>query len=273
LHEKLEHVTKDTKGYGMWSFDDLRHEQQKMVLAVYPDFNDRLAQIHKKHSNRADILKQLGGYGLKLLDDNTVVVKEYDNIDYSKLLSKRYHLNLGKGYNIWQVLVQLVNNKINGKYGEDHIYQFEDAVKDGTWKEKYPFVDEEMADLVKNHRNYRSSSALSHGIGRAMMPQFIKILYEALAKYNTEEFRVVLKDGVIHFVTSYDNVINEYKKHEDLKGLEERYAEWRKGMDIDWEEVMARMGKVERAVDKEAFKKALNGEKGYHAEDYSADRY
>lgn len=263
LKNNIEHLdTRDKKDYG-WKFNDLLPKHQKMVLDRYPDFLEPISFVKKISKDRKEMLNHMRGFrSLELLDDNTVMVEKHDKIGHENLLSSHSFMRLA-GSDKWKsTIIKLLDKKIHETYGEDHKYDFEKLAKQGIdpLREKFPFADEEMMNLSREH-GYKTSDALSHGIGKVIMPQFTQLLYNQLKKFETEEFKVLLQNEKIYFVTSFDNIVNEYTKQKELNALEERYKKWRENMHINWEEFVQGIDRIERRIDKDAFRDAISGSK------------
>jgi hypothetical protein len=265
LNKGFEHIDSREKSDYLWKFEDMLPEHQQMVLDKHPGFNDPYSYIQKKSDSKEKSLNMMSGgmgYGMKVLDDDKVILDDHHSIQEKDLLSSNF---FAKGLpiadsKIIRKIVETLDKKIHGTYGENDKWEFEKLVKNGdldTLKQKYPFADEEMMNLSRKH-GYLTSDALSHGIGKVIMSQVIRSLYEELKPFETDKFKVIFRDGKIEFVTSYDEMANEYKKTHSLKAFIDEYRAWRASLKINWEDFLNKISGIERNIDKEAFKHAIS---------------
>jgi hypothetical protein len=277
LNKGIEHVdSRDENSSWNWKFEDMLPEHQQMVLNKYPNFNDPLSYIHKISKDRKEILSRMGAYNMEMFDDNNVIVRDYDTIQEKDLLSSHH---FAKGLPIdsktSRKIIQTLEEKIHGKFGVNDRWDFEKLAKKGdlnTLKTKYPFADEEMMNLAREH-GYRTSGALSHAIGKTVMAQVMKLIYEELKSFGNDKFKVVFKDNKIYFIVPYTQVVNDYKINKSLKPLEKEYQDWRAAMKINWEEFINKLDLIERNIDKDAFKNAISSYEGHsRAFDYTTNR-
>jgi hypothetical protein len=273
LNKGLEHLdTRNTSNYNSWKLEDLLPEHQKMVLEKFPNFNDPLAIVHKTSKNKQEVLNNIGGVwlDLKMLDNNMVKIR--NEIDEDNIIHAQYFPG-APNYEERDRFRKLLDKKINGKYGENHKYDFENLAKEGDinkLKEKLPFADEEMAALSREH-GYRTSTALSHSIGKIVMPQVMKIIYNAIKPYENDKFKILLQDNEIRFAVSYDDVLKDYREHRDLKHLEKEFDEWKSKIKLNWDEIIREVANIERGIDKPEFRKAISSYESHsRAKSYNA---
>lgn len=279
LNKGFEHIDSREKNDYQWKFDDMLPEHQQMVLEKHPSFNDPYSYIQKKSDSKEKSLNMMSGgmgYGMKVLDDDIVILDAHHTIQEKDLLTANF---FAKGLPVHDKLetrriVDLLSTKIHGIYGGGDKWEFEKLAKEGdlnTLKKKYPFADEEMMNLSREHGHY-TSDALSHGIGKVVMPQVMKLLYEELKPYETDKFKIVFRDGKIEFETSYEQMAEEYKKNHSLKSFMDEYKTWRQGLKVNWRDFFTKLDKVERNIDKGAFKNAISSYDGNsRAEKYTTD--
>jgi hypothetical protein len=272
LSKGFDHVDTREKSDWHWKFEDMLPEHQQMILEKRPNFTDPYSYVQKRSDSKEKSLALMGrGYGTTALDDGTVIIDDHNTIQERDLLSTNF---FAKGLHVdsrtARKIVELLDKKIHGTYGENDKWGFEKFAKEGdlnTLKQKYPFADEEMMNLSREH-GYRTSGALSHAIGKVVMPQVMKLLYEELKPYETDKFKVIFKDGKIAFVTSYDQMVHDYKKTHNLEKFMDEYRTWRNGLKVNWEDFLAKLDNIERNIDKEAFKNAISS---YDAQSRSYD--
>jgi hypothetical protein len=242
-----------------------------MLLSKYPHFNDDLVYHQKNAVDQKDLLKKLGSttgmYDIQPLDEKTVILRPFDTLESDKLGNKRYTPDMFGDYEEKDKLRRMLYNKVNG-YGENGSigWEFEQDFKNGDLdkiKEKLPFLDTELLRNV-DPKSYRTASVLVNSIGKHVMGEFMKILYNDLKPFETDKFKIVLKDDNIYFTTSYDNVINDYKKNHNLKLLEEEYHKWKKGIKIPFETIEQQLAAIPRNMDKDNFTKNIDGDDMYY---------
>jgi hypothetical protein len=278
LHNHIEHMdTRDEKGvnyYGGWGFNDILPEHQQMILGVFPDFLEAHSLVKKISKNRKEMLSNMGGgYGLDLLDDNTVVVDKYSTIEQRNLLDSRGHINLPDSDKWRRVIFDKLKEKIHGRLGENHSFDFEKLAKHGIepLQAQFPFADEEMMNLAKKG-GYKTSTAIAHSLGKVIVSKSMNLLYAQLKPFETEQFKVKFdgNENKIYFVTSFDNVEQHYARDKNLKKLEEEFKAWKANIKVNWEEFINQIDKIERIPDKEAFRNAITGVTP-HPHDYRMD--
>lgn len=277
LHNHIEHMDtrEENKGYhGGWSFDDILPEHQQMILGVFPDFLEAHSLVKKMSKDRKEMLSNMGGgYGLELLDDDTVVVDKYSTIEQGNLSDSRGHINLPDSDKWKRTIYDKLKEKIHGRYGENHSFDFEKLAKQGIepLREKFPFADEEMMNLAREG-GYKTSTAIAHSLGKVVVSKVMALLYDQLKPFGTDQFKIKFdsKENKIYFVTSWDNVEQHYARDKSLKKLEEEFKAWKANIKINWEEFINQIDKIERTPDKEAFRNAITGVTP-HPHDYRMD--
>jgi hypothetical protein len=274
LHNNIEHFDFRGRNYG-WQFTDMLPEHQHMILQKYPDFLEPIPMIKKiAKGNRPQMLSQMGGsYSMEMFDNDNVVVDKHNTISSNNLLDKRRFANLPGSDEHRQQIVDTLHYKIHGEYGKNDRYDFEKLAKQGLpeLQAQFPFADEEMMNLAKKH-GYRTSDAISHSIGKTVMPKVISMLYKEIKPFANQEFDVHLKDNQIYFTTPFDNVVKYYHTNHKLDELEEEFKKWRKTIHVDWERFISEIKEIERIADKEAFRSSITGEDPY-ADSYRTERY
>jgi len=278
IRNNIEHYPRDnrTRHYNSWEFKDLLPEHQAMVLQKFPHFNDDLVYHQKQSTDQKELLKRLGSssglYDMQSLDEKTVILRPYDTLSAEKIGDTRHtHDLFGSNYEEKDRIKKLLYNKING-YGDGSIgWEFEQDFKNGNLdkiKENLPFLDTELLKGA-DPKSYTVANSLANAVGKHVMREFMKILYNDLKPFENDKFKIVLKDDNIYFVTDYDNVINYYKQEKNLKSLEEEYKKWHKSIKIPFETLEQQIVAIPREVDKEDFVKNLNSDKYYQKNKYS----
>lgn len=246
-----------------------------MILQKYPEFNDPLSFIKKTSKDKNEILRKMDAYGMKMFDEDNVILSDGDTIEPKDLLSRHGFPRFPQSENWADKVITALDKKIHGKWGENHKYDFEKLAKEGglpALKEKFPFADEEMMNLSKEH-GYRTSGALSHSIGRLVMPKVMEALYRQLKHFDNEKFKVIFKDNQISFIANYENLIQHYKANNSLKELEKEYRAWKASININWQEFINQIEIIERNIDKDAFRNAISSYEGHsRARDYETRR-
>ncbi len=269
IHNDVEHFNIRGRDYG-WKFTDMLPEHQQMVLNKFPDFLEPISLIKKlAQGNRPEMLSHMRGMqSMEMLDNDSVVIDTYHTISAEDLLNKRRFVRLpGVDTHAQQILDILHKNIGEGKY------DFERLAKQGLedLQRQFPFADEEMMNLAKEH-GWKTSDAISHALGEVIMPKVMDLLYNQIRPFSNEEFTVRLKNNKIYFTTPFERVEQEYTKEKNLSGLEKRYKEWRKSINVDWDEFVKQLQRIERIPDKEAFKNAITGKTEYPNR-YEIERY
>lgn len=246
-----------------WKFEDLTTEDQQHILKKYPDFNDPIAIAEKTSHNVKEFVAKLDALELTVsfaaLDDDNVIVDRLNVIDERTIIS-------GRGGIVGSGVAYALSNKIQGIHTDDSGYEFQKLSKEGDFsalKQKFPFADQEMMDLSREH-GYKTDDAISHAVGKKMMDKFIQILYNKLKQYENEEFKVVLQDNRIYFITSLENLKQEFKKNKTFKLLLQRYRNWYQSIKINPKELIHEIEKLPKEVDKQLFKKVISGQENYY---------
>jgi hypothetical protein len=276
LHNHIEHMDtreENKSDYGGWKFDDILPEHQQMILGVFPDFLEASSFVKKISKDKKEMLSNMGGYSLDLLDDNTVVVDRHSTIEQRDLLDNRGHIHLPDSDKWKKIIYDKLKEKIHGRYGENHSFDFEKLAKQGIepLQSQFPFADEEMMNLAKDG-GYKTSTAIAHSLGKVVVSKVAALLYDQLKPFESEQFKVKFdaKENKIYFVTSFDNVEQHYARDKNLKKLEEEFKAWKSNIKINWEEFINQIDKIERMPDKEAFRNAITGVTP-HPHDYRMD--
>lgn len=247
----IEHVNYKEDRNLFWNFDNLEEEDKQKILEKSPYFNDPIGFLENKSHSTEDFIKKINNLNynnFKYFNENNVIIDEHDTISKENLTLERKFSRL---FN------KTTSHNVNVAFS-----YFYDKVMQGYYDimNNINILSPETIDLINKatDKGIHISSYLKKSIENNLIPRIIKRYFKIIKDKENDKFKIILKDDKIYFITSIENIKNEFKTNYRFDELIKKYKEWKQSFNFTKKDFINMIDEINVELDADTIRNIIH---------------
>jgi len=118
----------------------------------------------------------------------------------------------------------------------------------------------ETIDLINKatDKGIHISSYLKKSIENNLIPRIIKRYFKIIKDKENDKFKIILKDDKIYFITSIENIKNEFKTNYRFDELIKKYKEWKQSFNFTKKDFINMIDEINVELDADTIRNIIH---------------